>query len=153
MHMDSFRESFNSLVSVIYEIWKNSYFGKIHIFGKKLSKIAFLAKNHYANYHQTQQMWYHLVDNLIFFHMIPHTWVKKLPFKSYLQKYQIQVTYGGHFEKMAAIFFQQHIFKVVHLEVVRDGLLNTLIPNNLLQQPMSGFLQKWGFAPWVTCIL
>ncbi len=45
---------------------------------------------------------------------------------------------GGHFEKMATIFFQQHICKVVHLEVVQEGPLNTLIPNNLLQQPMSG---------------
>ena len=49
--------------------------------------------------------------------------------------------------KMAAISFQQNIGRVVHLEVVQGGLLNTLIPNTCLQQPMSGGPQKWGFAP------
>ena len=38
---------------------------------------------------------------------------------------------------MAAIF-QQNIVRVVHLEVVQGGPLNTLIPNTCLQQPMSG---------------
>ncbi len=37
-------------------------------------------------------------------------------------------------------FFQQHICKVVYLEVVQEGSLNMLLPNNLLQQPMSGKL-------------
>ena len=46
--------------------------------------------------------------------------------------------------KMAAIFSQQHIVRVVHLEVVQGGLLNTLIPNTCLQQPMSG---KPGLPP------
>ena len=48
---------------------------------------------------------------------------------------------------MAAIFFQQNIARVVHLEVVQGGPLNTLIPNTCLQQPMSGGPQKRGFAP------
>ena len=39
---------------------------------------------------------------------------------------------------MAAISFQQNIVRVVHLEVVQGGPLNTLIPNTCLQQPMSG---------------
>ena len=39
---------------------------------------------------------------------------------------------------MAAISFQQNIVRVVHLEVVQGGPLNTLIPNMCLQQPMSG---------------
>ena len=38
----------------------------------------------------------------------------------------------------AAISLQQNIVRVVHLEVVQGGLLNTLIPNTCLQQPMSG---------------
>ena len=50
---------------------------------------------------------------------------------------------------MAAISFQQNIVRVVHLEVVQGGPLNTLIPNTCLQQPMSGGPQKRGFAPWV----
>ena len=50
---------------------------------------------------------------------------------------------------MAAIFSQQNIVRVVHLEVVQEGPLNTLIPNTSLQQPMSGGPQKRGFAPWV----
>ena len=45
---------------------------------------------------------------------------------------------------MAAIFFQQNIARVVHLEVVQRGPLNTLIPNTCLQQPMSGGPQKRG---------
>ena len=49
---------------------------------------------------------------------------------------------------MAAIFFQQNIARVVHLEVVQGGPLNTLIPNTCLQQPMSGGPQKRGFAPY-----
>ena len=48
---------------------------------------------------------------------------------------------------MAAISFQQNIGRVVHLEVVQGGPLNTLIPNTCLQQPMSGGPQKSGFAP------
>ena len=51
---------------------------------------------------------------------------------------------------MAAIFFQQNIARVVHLEVVQGGPLNTLIPNTCLQQPMSGGPQKRGFATWVS---
>ena len=43
--------------------------------------------------------------------------------------------------------FEQHIIKVVQLKVVQGGSLNMLIPNNLLQQPISGRLQKCGFAP------
>ena len=43
---------------------------------------------------------------------------------------------------MAAIFFQQYIFKVVHLEIVQGSLLNTLIPNKLLQHSMSQELAK-----------
>ena len=39
---------------------------------------------------------------------------------------------------MAAISFQQNIVRVVHLEVVQGGPLNTLKPNTCLQQPMSG---------------
>ena len=46
--------------------------------------------------------------------------------------------------KMAAISFQQHIVRVVHLEVVQRGHPNTLIPNTSLQQPMSG---KPGLPP------
>ena len=49
---------------------------------------------------------------------------------------------------MAAISFQQNIVRVVHLEVVQGGPLNTLIPNTCLQQPMSGGPQKRGFAPY-----
>ena len=45
---------------------------------------------------------------------------------------------------MAAIFYQQNIGRVVHLEVVQGGPLNTLIPNTYLQQPMSG---KPGLPP------
>ena len=45
---------------------------------------------------------------------------------------------------MAAISFQQNIVRVVHLEVVQGGPLNTLIPNTCLQQPMSG---KPGLPP------
>ena len=45
---------------------------------------------------------------------------------------------------MAAISFQQNIVRVVHLEVVQGGHLNTLIPNTCLQQPMSG---KPGLPP------
>ena len=41
-------------------------------------------------------------------------------------------------------FFQQNIARVVHLEVVQGGPLNTLIPNTCLQQPMSG---KPGLPP------
>ena len=44
----------------------------------------------------------------------------------------------SQFWKMAAISFQQNIVRVVHLEVVQGGPLNTLIPNMCLQQPMSG---------------
>ena len=40
--------------------------------------------------------------------------------------------------RMTAISFQQNIVRVVHLEVVQGGPLNTLIPNTCLQQPMSG---------------
>ena len=45
-------------------------------------------------------------------------------------------------------FFQQNIVRVVHLEVVQGGPLNTLIPNTCLQQPMSGGPPKRGFAPY-----
>ena len=45
---------------------------------------------------------------------------------------------------MAAISFQQNIVRVVHLEVVQGGPLNTVIPNTCLQQPMSG---KPGLPP------
>ena len=62
-------------------------------------------------------MWYHLVEHLIFFNMIPH------------------------------LSFQQNIVRAVHLEVVQGGPLNTLIPNTCLQQPISGGPQKLGFAP------
>ena len=37
-----------------------------------------------------------------------------------------------------ACLFQQHISKVVHLEIVQDRPPNILIPNNLLQHPMPG---------------
>ena len=46
--------------------------------------------------------------------------------------------------KMAAISLQQNIGRVVHLEVVQGGPLNTLISNTCLQQPMSG---KPGLPP------
>ena len=48
---------------------------------------------------------------------------------------------------MVAIYFQRHISRVVHLEVVQGGPLNTLIPNTYLQQPMSVRPPKWGFPP------
>ena len=48
---------------------------------------------------------------------------------------------------MAAINFLQNIVRVVYLEIVQGGPLNTLIPNTCLQQPMWGGLQNWGFAP------
>ena len=51
---------------------------------------------------------------------------------------------AGPVWKMVAISFQQHIVRVVHLEVVQGGPLNTLIPNTCLQQPMSG---KPGLSP------
>ena len=35
-------------------------------------------------------------------------------------------------------FFQQHNFRVVQLEFVKWRPLNNMIPNNLLQHPMSG---------------
>ena len=42
--------------------------------------------------------------------------------------------------KKAITFFQQHIFRVVQLELefVKWRPLSKLIPNNLLQHPMSG---------------
>ena len=41
-------------------------------------------------------------------------------------------------KKMAAISSVQLIARAVHPEVVQNGPPNTLIPNNLLQHPMSG---------------
>lgn len=45
------------------------------------------------------------------------------------------VVFLMHVEKIATIFFQQNIIKVVHLEIVQGGLLNMFIPTNLLQHP------------------
>ena len=54
---------------------------------------------------------------------------------------------------MAAIFFQQHIAKVVHIEIVQGGPPQTLRPNYLLQHAMSQNPPKWGFAPQVIIII
>lgn len=40
-------------------------------------------------------------------------------------------------EKWPRIYFQHHIFKVVHREIMHGGALNSLIPNNVLQHSMS----------------
>ena len=54
---------------------------------------------------------------------------------------------------MAAIFLQQHIVRVVHIEMVQGCLLNTFIPKNLLKQPMSHVLLKTGFCSLgITCV-
>lgn len=49
--------------------------------------------------------------------------------------YSTLVVFLMHVEKIATIFFQQNIIKVVHLEIVQGGLLNMFIPTNLLQHP------------------
>ena len=54
-------------------------------------------------------------------------------------------------KKMAAISSVQRIARAVHPEVVQKGLPNTLIPNNLLQHPMTGWPKNVVLAPWVLC--
>ena len=50
---------------------------------------------------------------------------------------------------MAAISSVQCIARAVHPEVVQKGLPNMLIPNNLLQHPMTGWPKNVVLAPWV----
>ena len=90
-------------------------------------------------------MWYQLVEHLILFDMIPHTWWNEVPFEHYLKYSSILLSHGGHL-KNGCISFQQNIVRVVHLEVVQGDPLNTLIPNTCSQQPMSGGPQKTGFC-------
>ena len=61
--------------------------------------------------------------------------------------------------KKAITFFQQHYFRVVQLEFVKWRPLSKMIPNNVLQHPMSGkptWLPGYTGEPYViimTCVL
>ena len=66
----------------------------------------------------------------------------------------------GENVKKAITIFQQHNFRVVQLEFDKWRPLSKMIPNNLLQHPMSGkptwlpgymlFILWKGFFPWTT---
>ena len=77
------------------EFW---YMGKfvfwwISYFGEKLQKIIIFTQNHHGNHYQAQQMWSHLVGNLISFHMIPLSCIENVLFKHYGQitKYKFKM--------------------------------------------------------------
>ena len=81
-------------------------------FGEKQYKINLFCNYFYENHHKSHWIWYHLVEYLIPFNVIPPTLWQKVPFKHHLQNWSILVLHAGHLLNSNVLTLEHHNFFV-----------------------------------------